>query len=270
MIFLNCGRESSAKSLKKLIIDLVGNQICFSPSIGLHGSPLVVHASDVIPVDCALASIVGCGLRDSEITLAFAQMVHRKLKANETKQEFPISIEKLIDQLDSYEPMKELFNAIALSTNPSMKINTEGYACPDSEVRATEIWSIASDWQRLIIGGDSPKSIALSMIIHRRTGSKESINLLARSGAGITYTDVMSQSKTFAEGAKNDSNVAPNSIPKGQPTHVTIDNSDGRQQTITGLSTTHHTNSTIYVPRLVTNFDINYTHSEKQGPHIYG
>ena len=60
--FFDCGRESSAKSLKKLII----------------------------PVDYALASIVGCGLRDSEITLAFAQMVHRKLKANETKQEFPI------------------------------------------------------------------------------------------------------------------------------------------------------------------------------------
>ena len=39
--FFDCGRASSAKSLKKLIIDLVGNQICFSPSIGLHGSPLV-------------------------------------------------------------------------------------------------------------------------------------------------------------------------------------------------------------------------------------
>ena len=160
--------------------------------------------------------------------------------------------------------MKELFNAIALSTNPSMKINTEGYACPESEVRATKIWSIASDWQRLIIGGNSPKSIALSMIIHKLTVSKESINLLARSGAGITYTDVMRQSKTFAEDTKNDSNVAPNSIPKGQPTRVTIDNSDGRQQIITGLSTTHHTNSTIYAPRLVTNFDINYTHSENR------
>ena len=155
MIFFDCGRESSAKSLKKLIIDLVGNQICFSPSIGLHGSPLLIHASGVIPVDYVLDSIVGCGLRDSEITLTFAQ----KLKANETKQEFPISIDKLIDQLDSYEPMNELFNALALSTNPSMKINTGGYACPDSEVRATKIWSIASDWQHLIIGGNSPKSI---------------------------------------------------------------------------------------------------------------
>ena len=130
------------------------------------------------------------------------QMVHRKLKANGTKQEFPISIDKSIDQLDSYEPMKELLNAIALSTNPSMKINTEGYACPDSEVRATKIWSIASDWQLLIIVCNSSKSIALSMIIYWLTGNKESINLLARSGAGITYTGVMRQSKTFADELK--------------------------------------------------------------------
>ena len=34
--FFDCGRESSAKSRKKLIIDLVGNQICFSPSLDLH------------------------------------------------------------------------------------------------------------------------------------------------------------------------------------------------------------------------------------------
>ena len=41
-------------------------------------------------------------------------------------------------------------------------------------------------------------------------------------------------------------------IPKGQPTHVTIENSDGRQQTLTGLATTHHTNLMICVPKLVT------------------
>ena len=34
--------------------------------------------------------------------------------------------------------------------------------------------------------------------------------------------------------------------------HVTIGNSDGLQQTLTGLATTHHTNSTIYVTKLVT------------------
>ena len=38
-------------------------------------------------------------------------------------------------------------------------------------------------------------------------------------------------------------------ISKGQPTHITIDNSDERQQTLTGLDTTHHTNATVYNPK---------------------
>ena len=71
-------------------------------------------------------------------------------------------MDKLIDQLDSYDSLKEIFNVISLSTNPKFKVNRDGYACPDSESRATKIWSIASDWQRLVIGGNSPKSIALS------------------------------------------------------------------------------------------------------------
>ena len=85
-------------------------------------------------------------MRDREITLAFAQMIHRKVKTNEIKQEFPIFVDKLIDQLDSYDPMKEIFNVISLSTNPKFKVNRDGYAFPDSEPRATKIWSISIDW----------------------------------------------------------------------------------------------------------------------------
>ena len=60
-----------------------------------------------------------------------------------------------------------------------------------------------------------------------------------------------SESRSFYN-ARNDSSLAPSTIPKGQPTHVTIDNSDGHQQTLTRLAATHHTNSTIYVPKFVT------------------
>ena len=35
-------------------------------------------------------------------------MIHRKVRTNEIKQEFLILMDKLIDQLDSYYPMKEI------------------------------------------------------------------------------------------------------------------------------------------------------------------
>lgn len=36
------------------------------------------------------------GLEDAEITVALASMVHRKIKATETKMEFPVSPDPLI------------------------------------------------------------------------------------------------------------------------------------------------------------------------------
>ena len=200
----------------------------------------------------ALASLVGAGLRDAEITVAFARMINRKIKARETKMEFPVSLDTLIKILDTYNPVKEIFNVISYSVDPRWKENVEGYACPDSESRSLKTWYIADAWQGLVVGGGSPQSIALSMVIHSMTGCKETTNLLSRVVFGSSYTNVCRETKKLADDARNDSSFALATIPKGQPTHVNINNSDSRQQTLTGLATTHHTNSTIFVPKLVT------------------
>ena len=106
--------------------------------------------------------------------------------------------------------------------------------------------SVACDWQSLVTGEKSPKAVALSLVVHRLTASKETIKPLHRSGAGILYDDVTKQIKLFSTEIQNNINLAPKNISKGQPAHVTIDNSDGREQTPTGLDTTHHTNATVY------------------------
>ena len=122
--------------------------------------------------------------------------------------------------------------------------------------------SVVCDWQGIISGSMSPKAVVLSLVFHGVTGSKVSVKLLHRTGTGTSYTDVFEQIKCFSFVTQNSSNLVPKNIPKGQPAHVTIDNSDGRQQTVTGLTTTHHTNATIYVPEIqslpdATNFQQN-------------
>ena len=87
----------------------------------------------------------------------------------------------------------------------------------------------------------SPKVVALSLVVHRVTSSKVSVKLLHRTGPGISYTDAFEQIKRFSFDTQNSSNLVPKNIPKGQPNHVTIENSDGRQQPLTSRATTHHT-----------------------------
>ena len=89
--------------------------------------------------------------------------------------------------------------------------------------------SVACDWQSLVTGQKSPKAVALSLVVHHLTRSKETTKLLQRSGAGISYYDVTNQIKSFSTEIENNVNLAPKNISKRQQTHITIDNSVGPQ-----------------------------------------
>ena len=52
-----------------------------------------------------------------------------------------------------------------------------------------KIFYSADAYQRLVVGGDSPQSIALSLVIHRMTRCKETTNLLSCAGFGSSYTN---------------------------------------------------------------------------------
>ena len=72
---------------------------------------------------------------------------------------------------------------------------------------------------------------------------------LSRSGAGISYDDVTKQTKPFSAEVQNNVNLVPKNKSKGQPTHISIASSDGRQQPLTGSNTIHHTNATVCKPQ---------------------
>ena len=44
--------------------------IQFIPARGIHGNLIIVHSVEVNPADDAMASIIGAGIKDEEITLA--------------------------------------------------------------------------------------------------------------------------------------------------------------------------------------------------------
>ena len=45
----------------------------FTPAHRIQENPIIVHLVEVNPVDYAMASIIGAGLRDKEITQAFTK-----------------------------------------------------------------------------------------------------------------------------------------------------------------------------------------------------
>ena len=94
------------------------------------------------PTDYALASLVQAGFRDTEIAVAFARKISWMIKARETKINFPASLQTLIEKLDTYKPVKDIFNVISYSVDRRWKDNVESYAYPYSHSRV-KIWHIA-------------------------------------------------------------------------------------------------------------------------------
>ena len=128
------------KKVKSFFLTNFENKLQFTLlTHGIHGNPIIVHSVQVNPVDYAMASIIRAGIRDKEITLAFAKMINHKLRSQELSKSFPLSAKNLMKELDKYDPIKELFNVVSLSCNPTVPINDFSYASPKSPNKAKKI-----------------------------------------------------------------------------------------------------------------------------------
>ena len=67
-------------------------------------------------------------------------MMHRKMRAQQTRASLSLSPANVFEELNKYDPIKEIFNGISLSDNALIPRNKFDYAAPKSSVKASEIW----------------------------------------------------------------------------------------------------------------------------------
>ena len=172
-------------------------------------------------------------------------MFRRKLKQIESQEKkWPLTADELIEQLDK-RPLPELFNAVYFTVHDFGSKIQYGYASTSSFNKARKIWALASDWQSLITRESTPKQNMLGLTLHRLTGSKEVIDILHKCNHTVSYNDVRMQNLSWSRMLMTKQSILSN-LRKGVVTHTTIDNNDGRQDTLTGSQTTHDTNKTLF------------------------
>ena len=161
------------RSLKRYLVQEYSNAMAFFPS----GKYLLVHPIDLNPCIYSIATLHGCGLRDTDLTKAFGRMLRRKLlERRKGDVTWPLTPEELLSRIDA-GPLSEIYNAIYLLIYESASINQCGYAAT-SHVKATKTWSLASDWEGLITKQRTPKQIVLGIVLHKITGTKFCFNFL--------------------------------------------------------------------------------------------
>ena len=96
------------------------------------GKHLLVHPTSVNACMCATATLKGGGLRDDDLTKAFAKMIRRKM-SKETCDDWPMTANELIARLDTSGPMTYLYNATAWTVNPQSTNNDKGCVLASSK-----------------------------------------------------------------------------------------------------------------------------------------
>ena len=171
--------------LKKMIQLRLGNDICISSFRNRNA----VHSINVDPLLYSYATIKGHGLREDDIVKAFANLVRRKLD-NPNQMKWPPKAKNFIECVENSKPLTCIYNAIIWSTNPRKTKNINGYSDANNHEQAEKIAAITQSWESLISKKRSPAATALSLTLHRITGSKKATTLLHRCGIGTSYTDV--------------------------------------------------------------------------------
>ena len=151
----------------------------------------------------------------------------------------PLSAYSLMESFDN-GPLPELYNVIYATMYEHFSLNEHGYAKIDSSNIATKIWSIALDWESLISRQKNSKQAMLGLTVHRLTGSKEAAQNLHGLGHSISYNDILKYNEFWSRSQPPCHKVFSSTM----ALHSSIDNNDGRQETITGAGTTHDTLST--------------------------
>ena len=235
---------SDTRSLKRKLIQEFNDDLGFFP----NGHHVIVHGADINPCEFTVATLQGHGLRDNDLIKAFATMLKRKIESRVDAEKWPCTPDELIEMLDR-GPLKEIYNFIYASINLSYQVNEYGYAITRSRPIATKVWSMASDWESILAKERTAKQTVAGLKVHRLTSSKEVLSILHKLNNTISCSDVRLQNIAWARMISADTRKS-KMMAKGIATHTTIDNNDGRQETMTGKGTTHDSNRTLFQPLL--------------------
>ena len=132
-------------SLKQYLVLKYSNDIAFFPS----GKLLLVRPININPCTYSIATLHGRGLRDTDLTKVFGRMLRKKLqKRPKSDITWLLNLEELLSRIKT-GPLPEIYNAICFSIYESAPIKQYGYATT-LHIKATKIWSLPSEWERLV------------------------------------------------------------------------------------------------------------------------
>jgi len=128
---------SKTFTLRKRLTEWYDDAVTF----GKIGNRIVVHSSDVSSLAYSVATMQGHGLREEDLTKVFSRLVRRKISRRQSIK-WPLDADELCSLLNSYRPLRCIYNAIAWSIKQGKPVDANDYV-KASKVEAQKLSAIS-------------------------------------------------------------------------------------------------------------------------------
>ena len=218
----------------------------FHGNISFHrsGRHVIVHSSEINLCEYSAAAIQGASLRDADHVRSFGNFIRRKAQGITKRNIDDLSPSQLVDEFSNDQPMPELYKAIYSTMYSDMQVNSHGFVKTESRNFARKIWSLAMDWESLILRSPNSKQIVLGLTTHRLPGKKGMVKYIERLGHSAPYHVILALNSKWFQ------NLPPSHYRFKNVTHLhsTIDNCDMKQESRFQSLQSHDTVRTLYYP----------------------
>ena len=126
--------------------------------------------------------------------------------------------------------------------DPCAPIGEDGMVKISSKRKSLKIQQISRNLVSLMPSAQpSLDQVLLSMILHRKTGSRDVVDTIHLLGYGISYTQTLFMEDKWAEWDRGQNRSIPANITKNVSTILVADNIDWKNKPLSGIET-HNTN----------------------------
>ena len=126
--------------------------------------------------------------------------------------------------------------------DPCAPIGEDGMVKISSKKKSLKIQQISRNLVSLMPSPQpSLDQVLLSMILHRKTGSRDVVDTIHLLGYGVSYTQTLFMEDKWAEWDRGQNRSIPANITKNVSTILVADNIDWKNKPLSGIGT-HNTN----------------------------
>ena len=189
------------------------------------------------------AAYHGGGISNTALLRASATRLHHEIRETRFRRPWPPTPQDILQDSNPFHATT--FNLIAWIIEPRAFVGDDGLVKLTSERKKKKIKQICRNIESLLPEAQSSvdQIVLLALILHRKTGSREVLDILHRLGYCISYTETLFTEDVWAEWDREQNSQIPANISRGIPTTLVADNIDWKNKTTMGAGEkTHNTN----------------------------